>query len=248
MALHPLWIPESAPAHAFPDVDCALDEPNGLLALGGSLSPERLLCAYARGIFPWYSTGQPILWWSPDPRMVLFPGELRVSRSLRKRLRRGEDRVTVDTCFRRVVEACAAPRDGAAGTWILPEMVDAYERLHRLGHAHSVECWRGGTLAGGLYGVAIGRVFFGESMFSTLPDASKVALEWLCRRDFALVDCQLPSPHLQRLGARCIARREFCARIAKAVAEPAPDLGPRADPAAGHEPAAHGMNAQAGGP
>jgi len=237
MALHPMWIPESTPAHAFPDVDCALDEPNGLLALGGSLDPQRLLCAYARGIFPWYSAGQPILWWSPDPRMVLFPGELRVSRSLRKRLRREDYRVSVNGCFRRVVESCAAPREGNAGTWILPDMVDAYERLHRLGHAHSIECWRGGELAGGLYGVRLGRVFFGESMFSAMPDASKVALAWLCQRDFALVDCQLPSPHLERLGARPIPRREFCTRLAEAVAQDPPPLGEAPAAVAGDAPA-----------
>jgi leucyl/phenylalanyl-tRNA--protein transferase len=219
-----MWLPASAPAQAFPDVDRALDEPNGLLALGGNLAPERLLHAYAHGIFPWFSEGQPILWWSPDPRMVLFPGDLRVSRSLRRRLRRGEYQVSVDRCFRRVVKSCAAPRADASGTWILPEMIEAYDRLHRLGHAHSVECWQGERLAGGLYGVALGRVFFGESMFSALPDASKVALAHLCELDLALIDCQLPSAHLERLGARAIPRREFCDRVARAVIETAPDF------------------------
>jgi leucyl/phenylalanyl-tRNA--protein transferase len=213
MGLHPLWIPESAPPRAFPDVDCALEEPNGLLALGGDLRPERLLYAYAHGIFPWYSDGQPILWWSPDPRMVLFPARLRVSRSLRKRLRRGDYEITANRCFREVVRACAAPRSSQTGTWILPEMLHAYVRLHELGHAHSIECWHEGRLVGGLYGVGVGRVFFGESMFSACPDASKVALATLCRRDYALIDCQLPSAHLARLGAQPIPRREFCSLL-----------------------------------
>ena len=213
MALHPLWIPESAPPRAFPDVEVALEEPNGLLALGGDLRPERLLYAYSHGIFPWYSDGQPILWWSPDPRMVLYPSRLHVSRSLRKRLRRGDYTLTRNCCFREVVRACAAPRSTQSGTWIVPEMLQAYVRLHELGHAHSMECWLDGRLVGGLYGVAIGRVFFGESMFSAAPDASKVALAALCREDFALIDCQLASDHLARLGAVEIPRREFCSLL-----------------------------------
>ena len=180
MGMHPMWIPDSAPARAFPDVDVALVEPNGLLALGGDLSAPRLMYAYAHGIFPWYSEDQPILWWSPDPRMVLEPDELRISRSLRKRIRRGEYRITQDHCFEQVVQACAAPRAPGNGTWILPEMLAAYVNLHHLGHAHSIECWFENQLVGGLYGIAIGRVFFGESMFSRRVDASKVALAHLC--------------------------------------------------------------------
>jgi leucyl/phenylalanyl-tRNA--protein transferase len=222
MALYPLWIPDSAPPRAFPDVCVALDEPNGLLALGGDLEPERLLYAYAHGIFPWYSDGQPILWWSPDPRMVLEPARLRVSRSLARRLRRGTYHVTWNRCFRRVVQACAAPRARQSGTWILPEMMAAYARLHALGHAHSIECWRGEELVGGLYGVAIGRVFFGESMFSALPDASKVALAHLCGAGYALIDCQLPSAHLATLGAAPVSRRSFCNALQRLCAEPPP--------------------------
>lgn len=225
MALYPMWIPDSAPPRAFPDVCVALEEPNGLLALGGDLRPERLLYAYAHGIFPWYSDGQPILWWSPDPRMVLEPARLHLSRSLSRRLRRGGYRVTWNSCFRRVVQACAAPRARQSGTWILPEMLQAYTRLHRLGHAHSIECWKDGELAGGLYGVAIGRVFFGESMFSALPDASKVALVHLCAAGYALIDCQLPSDHLARLGARTMSRCSFCAALQRLCAQPAPVIG-----------------------
>ncbi len=163
------WLIPSDPVEWFPPVDLALDEPNGLLALGGDLSVERLLAAYRRGIFPWYSDGQPVLWWSPDPRMVLFPGEMRISRSLRKRLRRGEYAVTRNRAFREVVEACRAPRPGQDGTWITDAMRDAYCRLHETGWGHSFEVWAGGSgreLAGGLYGVALGGIFFGESMFT----------------------------------------------------------------------------------
>lgn len=226
MALHPLWIPQSAPPRAFPDVDFALEEPNGLLALGGDLAPERLLYAYAHGIFPWYSEGQPILWWSPDPRMALEPGDLKISRSLRKTIRRGEYQVTLSHCFQRVVRGCAAPRATESGTWILPEMMHAYGRLHELGHAHSIECWHGEELAGGLYGVAIGRVFFGESMFSVRRDASKVALAHLCSLGYALIDCQLPSEHLERLGARPMTRDGFCQRLHRHCQESAPALNP----------------------
>lgn len=220
MSLQPVWIVEGAPPDAFPDVDYALDQPNGLLAIGGDLTPARLLCAYRRGIFPWYSDGQPILWWAPDPRAVLVPGHLRVSRSLRKTIRRGTFRVAADTAFEEVVRRCAAPRPGQDGTWIMPEMVRAYCALHALGHARSIECWCGDELAGGLYGVSVGRVFFGESMFSARPDASKVALEALCREGYALIDCQLPSPHLRRLGAVPMPRREFNECIAAWCDEP----------------------------
>ena len=200
--------PSSSP-DAFPDPELALDRPNGLLAVGGDLRPRRLLCAYRRGIFPWFSDGEPILWWSPDPRAVLWPDSLRIGRTFRRTLRRNTFTVTMNTAFDRVVGECAAPRAGQDGTWITAEMTAAYGRLHRAGHAHSVECWHGAELAGGLYGVAIGRVFFGESMFSRVTDASKVALAHLCTLGFALVDCQLPNPHLARLGAVDMERRRF---------------------------------------
>ncbi|HET9470014.1 MAG TPA: leucyl/phenylalanyl-tRNA--protein transferase, partial [Usitatibacter sp.] len=190
----------------FPPVSKALRSPNGLLCAGGDLSPARLVEAYRHGIFPWFSEGDPILWWSPDPRMVLFPEELRVSRSLRKTLARGVYETRVDTAFRPVIEACAAPRDAHGGTWIVPGMVDAYTRLHALGIAHSVESWSGDVLVGGLYGLALGKVFFGESMFSRATDASKVALVRLAQRlrerQFRVIDCQQATAHLASLGAR----------------------------------------------
>jgi len=197
----------------FPDVSQALEEPNGLLAVGGQLEPETLLQAYRQGIFPWYSEGQPILWWSPDPRMVLYPAELRVSRSLRRTRRRGAWRVSMDEAFPAVIKACAGPRLDDSGTWITPAILTAYIRLHELGWAHSVEVWWEGQLAGGLYGIAIGQVFFGESMFHHVRDASKLALVSLVRQlqswDFRLIDCQVASPHLSSLGAREIPRRQF---------------------------------------
>lgn len=196
----------------FPSTSLALPEPNGLLAAGGDLSTERLLEAYRRGIFPWFEDGQPILWWTPDPRAVLLPEELKVSRSLRKTIRNRGFQASTDKAFRSVVEACAAPR-GDAGTWITTGMMDAYTRLHALGHAHSVEIWLDDRLAGGLYGIALGNVFFGESMFSAERDASKVALVHLVSRlmamGFALIDCQLPSAHLENLGSRMVRRLEF---------------------------------------
>ncbi|XKE44259.1 leucyl/phenylalanyl-tRNA--protein transferase [Halomonas organivorans] len=205
------WLPEH-PVR-FPPVSTALDEPGGLLAAGGNLSPAWLLTAYRHGIFPWYGEGQPILWWSPDPRMVLFPGEIRVRRSLAKRLRNGGFRVVADSAFDAVVAACAAPRHGQPGTWITDEMREAYGRLHALGAAHSVEVWKAGELVGGLYGVALGPVFFGESMFSRVADASKVALVALARAMASeggrLIDCQMHTAHLASLGARDIARAEF---------------------------------------
>lgn len=209
MTFQPIWITEDAEPGAFPDVEVALAQPNGLLAAGGDLSSARLLCAYRRGIFPWYSRGQPILWWSPDPRTVLNPASLRISRSLRKSLRRGRLLVTLDLAFEQVMRRCAEPRVTQNDTWITSEMLRAYCRLHRQGYAHSVECWDECGLVGGLYGVALGRVFFGESMFSLVPDASKVALAHLCQLGFELVDCQLPSEHLSRLGATALPRREF---------------------------------------
>lgn len=207
----PLLAPQDP--SSFPDVHRALREPNGLLAVGGDLSPERLLSAYRRGIFPWFGQGDPILWWSPNPRTILRPREIRVSRSLRKRLRRGLLGVSMDRSFGAVIRACAAPRDGEGGTWIVPRMVSAYEALHGLGWAHSVEVWDGGQLVGGLYGVALGKVFFGESMFSRVSDASKIALVHLCDRldslGFGLIDCQMRTEHLVSLGAEEIPRAHF---------------------------------------
>lgn len=197
----------------FPPLEQALRRPDGLLAIGGDLSVPRLLAAYRRGIFPWYEEPEPILWWSPDPRAVLFPEELHLSASLRKQLRRGRFRVSADTAFSEVVAACAAPRPGASGTWIGPRMQRAYAALHRAGYAHSVEVWDAETLVGGLYGVAIGRVFFGESMFARAPDASKIGFArlavWLREKGFAVIDCQQDTGHMRRFGARCIARSAF---------------------------------------
>ena len=209
MTLQPIWITDDAPVHAFPDVDYAMIQPNGLLAVGGDLSPARLLHAYQRCIFPWFSEAQPILWWAPDPRAVLLPEAIRISRSLRKTLRREVFQVTFDQVFPRVIEACAAPRGHQNDTWITNHMVAAYCELHARGFAHSVECWQDGALVGGLYGVAIGKVFFGESMFSRVSDASKVALVSLCRSGYELIDCQLPSDHIKRMGATEIPRRDF---------------------------------------
>lgn len=212
------------PQAPFPDTERAEREPNGLLAVGGDLSPIRLLNAYRHGIFPWFNAGDPILWWSPDPRTILLPDQLHISRSLAKTLRRGDLRVSLDRAFREVVAGCAAPRRQGDGTWILPLMARAYERLHRLGWAHSVEVWREGELVGGLYGVALGRAFFGESMFSRATDASKVALVHLCQtlaaRGFGLIDCQMHSDHLGRMGAVAIPRMTFTALLDVLCAEP----------------------------
>ena len=206
-------IPWLGRAHDFPPLEHALDQPNGLLAAGGDLSAGRLLAAYRRGIFPWFSEGEPILWWSPDPRMVLYPGEVRVSRSLRKALRRDDYEVRVDSAFAAVMRACAQPRARQGGTWIVPSMIAAYAELHARGYAHSVETWRDGELIGGLYGVAIGRAFFGESMFARATDASKIALVHLARQlerwRFGMIDCQMRTAHLATLGAREIPRARF---------------------------------------
>jgi len=184
----------------------------------------RLLAAYRHGIFPWFNADEPILWWSPDPRMVLFPAEFKLSRSLRKRLACGNYSVRIDTAFNRVMRECAAPRDGAAGTWISEPMIAAYTALHAAGHAHSIETWIGDELAGGLYGVAIGRVFFGESMFTRQTDASKIALAhlagWLHKVDFGVIDCQMTTSHLASLGAREIARTEFSALLDQHAVRP----------------------------
>ena len=218
-------VPWLQPADPFPPVEHALEEPNGLLAAGADLSVARLLAAYGKGIFPWYSEGQPPLWWSPDPRMVLIPRELTIPRSLRKRLAKRDYEVRADTAFEDVIRACAAPRPGQEGTWITEEMVAAYTRLHREGHAHSVETWIGGALAGGLYGVALGRMFYGESMFTLQPDASKIALAHLARQlerwGCGMIDCQMTTAHLARFGAREIPRAEFMRKLANLVNYPA---------------------------
>lgn len=213
----PFWITPDPGETAFPDARLALSEPDGLLAAGGNLSPERLLNAYRHGIFPWYNDGQPILWWSPDPRSVLDPRQPRISRSLRKLLRQARFEVSYDRCFETVIRACAAPRKTETGTWITGAMHSAYTRLHQLGHAHSIECWQNGELAGGLYGVSIGRVFFGESMFSRVSNASKVAFIHLVRQltdwQYELVDCQVYTEHLASLGAFSIPRQQFLEQL-----------------------------------
>jgi leucyl/phenylalanyl-tRNA--protein transferase len=213
----PVWISSDDGDIAFPDVSLALTEPDGLLAVGGDLSPERILNAYQRGIFPWYSDGQPILWWSPNPRTVLDPQQPKISRSLRKVLRQDRFETSYDRSFEAVIKACAAPRETETGTWITDAMMQAYITLHRLGHAHSFECWQDGELVGGLYGIAIGRVFFGESMFSRARDASKVAFVQLARQLVAwqdgLIDCQVYTPHLASLGAVNIPREQFLQQL-----------------------------------
>jgi leucyl/phenylalanyl-tRNA---protein transferase len=211
------WISRDRRVDAFPPVSDALTEPNGLLAAGGDLAPERLLAAYKKGIFPWYQEGQPILWWSPDPRAVLWLDGLKVSRSLRRSLAKRRYEFRVDTAFELVVAACAAPRHDGGGTWITAEMAEAYLRLHRLGWAHSFETWQDDRLVGGLYGVAIGRAFFGESMFTRATDASKVALvhgvELLRSRATQIIDCQVASAHTRSLGAVDMPRTEFLSLI-----------------------------------
>jgi leucyl/phenylalanyl-tRNA--protein transferase len=197
---------------AFPDPQLASAE--GLLAVGGDLSPERLLLAYSLGIFPWYGRGEPLLWWSPDPRCVIIPAEVHVSRRLERKLRNKTFAVTCNRAFDAVISVCAdLRRQEPGGTWLVPEMQAAYRQLHRLGYAHSVEVWQGEQLVGGLYGVALGRFFFGESMFHRVTDASKVALVTLCRylaaHRFVLLDCQVPNPHLWRMGAKPLARSAF---------------------------------------
>lgn len=222
------WLERDDPPEAFPPVGTALREPDGLLCAGGDLSTARLLEAYRRGIFPWYSAGQPILWWSPDPRAVLFPGEFRVSRSLAKTLRNRGFEVTFDRAFPEVMRRCSDRDLRPEGTWISRDMMAAYRALHDMGFAHSVETRLEGRLVGGLYGVALGKVFFGESMFSLERDASKVALKRLVdaclARGVQLIDCQVASEHLRSLGAREIPRREFTARLRSAIGglEPGP--------------------------
>ena len=215
------WLQSDEP---FPPVHSALAEPNGLLAAGGDLSAERLIEAYRQGIFPWFSDGEPILWWSPDPRMVLVPAEIKVTRSLAKVLRNRVFEVRADSAFREVMQACAEPRANQRGTWISDGMIGAYHALHRRGIAHSIETWIDGELAGGLYGVAIGRMFYGESMFTRAPDASKIALVHLARQlqrwGFELIDCQMHTAHLERMGGREVPRAAFMRKLGELVNYP----------------------------
>jgi len=224
------WLSAQDGPEWFPPLEQALEEPCGLLAAGGDLSPERLIAAYRGGIFPWYSPGQPVLWWSPDPRAVLFPEEFHCTRSLAKTLRNGGFSYSMDRDFPAVIDGCAAPRAASPGTWITSDMRAAYLELHQLGHAHSIEIWRGAELVGGLYGVRLGGVFFGESMFSRARDASKAALAHLvavCRRNsLAVIDCQLPSRHLTSLGSRTIPRSQFQALLREQVRVPSVALAP----------------------
>jgi leucyl/phenylalanyl-tRNA--protein transferase len=217
------WLERDEP---FPPLERALKQPNGLLAAGADLSPERLLAAYRQGIFPWYAAGEPLLWWSPDPRMALFPSELKISRSLAKTLRNREYEVRFDCDFAAVIQGCAtrgadAAASPGAATWITAEMCAAYQRLHELGYAHSAETWIDGKLAGGLYGVALGRMFYGESMFTRERDASKIAMVHLVRRlqhrGYGMIDCQMHTQHLASLGARAIPREDFSLRLRELV-------------------------------
>jgi leucyl/phenylalanyl-tRNA---protein transferase len=213
------WLSPADPPASFPPVELALDEPDGLLAAGGDLSAARLLNAYPRGIFPWYDSGQPILWWSPDPRCILYPDRFRLSRRMQRECRRSPLVLTVNRSFSAVMAACAAPRKPLQGTWITADMVSAYSELHELGWAHSFELWRDGRLVGGIYGLAIGQVFFGESMFHRENNASKFALYALLRvlrpRGFSMLDCQTVSRHLLTLGAVTVPRRDFVAALAR---------------------------------
>ena len=230
------WLDSDTP---FPPLARALSEPNGLLAAGADLSAGRLIDAYRHGIYPWYSEGQPLLWWSPDPRMVLYVSEFRISRSLGKRIKRREFDVRIDTAFDQVIDACASvPRDQQRGTWITGAMGLAYRRLHTLGYAHSVEAWRGHELAGGLYGLALGGVFFGESMFTRAPDASKVSLAALVallqQRGVTLIDCQQETEHLASMGARPISRRKFARHLDELIHSNAAPAGWSAGPIPEH--------------
>ncbi len=225
----PVWLDHRQPEQGFPNPEFALEEPNGLLAVGGCLRPQRLLNGYRRGIFPWYSPGQPILWWSPNPRTVLFPAQMQIRRSLRKRIRNAGFQVSFDQAFQQVMAQCAAPRADADGTWITAEIQHAYWQLHQLGYAHSVEVWLDQQLVGGLYGVALGRVFYGESMFSRVNDASKVALALLSQQlqvwGFAVIDCQMTTEHLLSLGAEEISRSAFLHLLDQHCVQPS-RLGP----------------------
>lgn len=219
-------VPFLGPNDPLPPAESARREPNGLLAAGGGLSVPRLVDAYARGVFPWFSDGDPVLWWCPDPRLILPTDAVHVSRSLARRLARDDYRVTLDTAFGPVMQACAEPREHEEGTWISAEMIAAYEALHAAGHAHSLEIWQEDALVGGIYGVAIGAAFFGESMFSRVSDGSKLAVVWLAaqlgRWGVPFIDCQVRSDHLVRMGAVEVARREFLRRLRPLVAAPGP--------------------------
>ncbi len=218
------WLGQEDPPESFPPVSAALSEPDGLLAAGGDLSSARLLYAYRHGIFPWYEQGQPLLWWSPDPRCVFTAGDFHLARRLQRELRQTTAEVRVNTAFSDVIRACAGPRKSEQGTWITPAMMEAYETLHAEHWAHSIEIWQSDVLVGGLYGIAIGKVFFGESMFSTTANASKMALLYLANRlatgDLELLDCQVVSAHLLRLGAKNIPRKSFVSRL-EALCTPA---------------------------
>ena len=218
------WISEDDPPHAFPPVEAAFDVPDGLLAAGGDLSEDRLLYAYSHGIFPWFSDGQPILWWSPDPRCILLPQSLRISRRSRRSLRKSDFTVSFNRAFAAVIDECAADRPGQEGTWITDEMNTAYCRLHETGWAHSIEIHQEDRLVGGLYGIAIGKAFFGESMFSREDNASKAAMLALCNvlqdHQFILLDCQVVSPHLVNMGAVTVERTEFTAMLSQACELP----------------------------
>ena len=233
--IHLPLLDADAPDH-FPDPRDALSEPNGLLAFGGGLSAKWLLAAYSRGIFPWFGEGEPILWWSPDPRCVFHTDALKINRSLRRQLAGKHWRLTVDHAFEKVIHACAAPRTGESGTWLVPAMIDAYAQLHRLGHAHSVEVWEGSRLVGGIYGVAIGRLFCGESMFSAVSGASKIALmalaQLLRELEFPLIDTQVSNPHTQSLGAVEVPRAQYLSEVDRLIRLPGhagswADLTPR---------------------
>ena len=238
------WLDPRNPRQPFPPAQAAMRDPNGLLAIGGDLSVARLVNAYTQGVFPWYNPDEPILWWCPDPRAVLVPAHFHVSRSLARRLRRRDFAVTLDRAFAAVLDACSAPRARGRGTWLGAEMKQAYLALHQRGHAHSVEVWQHGRLAGGVYGVALGRMFYGESMFSAMDDGSKIAMHFLCRQlaawNFALLDCQIASSHLATLGATEMPRDRFLAVLQEAVAQAGPgrwqfDIDVPAD--AAHRPA-----------
>ena len=219
-------IPFLGPQDPFPPVDQALDHPDGLLAAGGTLTLKRLVDAYRRGIFPWFNEGDPVLWWSPDPRTVLVPSRMHISHSLKKRLKKENFLVTIDAGFTRVLDGCAAPRANEIGTWLTPQMRRAYTSLHIAGLAHSIEVWMDGELAGGIYGVAIGRMFFGESMFASRTDASKIAMARLAtqldRWGFPMIDCQLETDHLLSLGAEHVPRRRFVREVERLTREPEP--------------------------
>jgi leucyl/phenylalanyl-tRNA---protein transferase len=229
-----VWLGEQADPNWFPPLEQALREPPGLLAAGGDLSSARLLAAYERGVFPWYSAQQPILWWSPDPRMVLFPEEFKCSRSLHKTLRNGNFTTQLDCAFAATIRGCAAPRRSGPDTWLNEEMIESYEKLHRLGFGHSVETYQGARLVGGVYGLQLGQVFFGESMFSRERDASKVAMARLVQeclaRDIKVIDCQVASAHLESLGARDVSRAQFISLL-KAHARRSPQGSWRENPA-----------------